>query len=668
MIQTFYLIVFLIFTCSFGFAVSRFILKEKRLFALVPFSIILGVNAYVFFLNAFSYLIPIQYSVWVVLALLALAALGIFYKNREALSTKSLCEDPLGKKKNRLLWGIALAISLLTGLVALKSLALDDLFIGHIPLAVTIAEGNFPVVDPSAPHHILAYHYGSDMLSAALRLIAGIPVWLGYDVQTFLFSGSFFLLLFVFLFDVTKKFRTAAIGAGLFIFGAGLQWIHFFTKGIPAFWQRFVQDQDVPGFWSFLTHVAFPKLNTSYVHTMHNHSTAIGMPILFFVLLLYFRSLYTESKKEWLTYSIIGGVLFGYLALNLETYYVITFLGFISMLGIYFIQKKWNYFGQVFSTVTAPRFVSTTFIIMILGLVIALVQGGVLASMFLGTDRDSFALVSSVGDFMTMNFAPNPEKVDNSSTYIYLFSFEFFVQFGLPLLLIIPAVVYFWRKREGKFLHLFIIGLGAFLIPFLFRLPTRPWEVSRFFVLGMPMFSLLVGVFLSEMYERFAERGQVIKKRLVVAAIILVGATAVLSQMIFALTSMDRFGAVKPFIGKPPEASPIDAKAHIWIRQTTTLEDRFFPYDPHFIRHTGRYTPGVYPYFTFSLRTKEKAMYTSILKECSVEAIKEFRINYLYVSPDFPIKDYKKCAAKLGAKEVYSDYGADGFRLIYKIE
>jgi hypothetical protein len=651
-------LVFLFSTIFFGFAFSRWVLGERRLFALVPFSIIIGINSFTFFVNVISNIVFIRTSVWLVLCLQVLVALVLVYRWKKG-NTESLWVNNFSRKQLGWLFGCAVAISLLSEIVALKALALDDMFIGHIPLAVTIAEGNFPVVDPSAPSHPLSYHYGSDLLSAALNSIAGIPIFLGYDIQTFIWSGSLFLLIFVLLYDITTTFRTAIVGSGLFLFGAGLQWLYFFTKGIPAFWQRFVANENVPTFWKFLSDVAYPKLNTSYIHTMHNHSTAIGMPVLFLVILLYFRSIYAETRRAQLVLSITATILFGYLALNLETYFVIVFLSFITLLVAYLISKKWLFIRAYLTLLAEKNFLQSTLIVSVLGAVLAFFQGGILASLLFDKDRDALVLVSGLRDFFTLNFAPNPSMIDNSSSFIYLFSPDFFIQFGLPLILIIPAIIFIIKKKEGRLIHLFIIGLGAFLIPFLFRLPTRPWEVSRFFVLGMPMFALLVGVYLSSLYER--------KKILAAVLIFFVGITGVLSQSMFAISSLDHFGSVGQLVQRPPVASPLDARAHAWVREFTTQKDYFFPYDPEFIRHTARFTPGVYPYFTFSRRSAEKVIYDRALL-CDDQAFREMNIKYLYLSPAFPIKNSGECLKKLDAREVYRDMGSDGFRSIYEIK
>lgn len=663
MLTLFLITLFLVVAVFWGMTVSWSLLRERSLFVLIPTAVILGLNGYNFFVNIISYFIPIKVTVWLVLLFFIISSLVSTYLNKN--NFRQLTLSDLNLRQYRVLIILALGISLLSGIVALKSLALDDLFVGHIPLAKTITEGNFPVVDPTAPDLPLSYHYAAELFTANFNLITGLPLWLGYDLQIFVFSGALFLMLFALVFSVTKHYWSSVVGSMLFIYGAGLQWLYLFIDGGPILWKRYVLGDTVEGFWRFLTYIAFPKLNTSFIHTFHNHSTAVGAPIFVLFLFLYFKVLTADSRRQFWSYSLLAGLTFGYLALSLETYFTITLIALLVLSGLVILSLRWEYVKDFLVKFKFSQVIISTIVILSLAVILAFTQGGIFASMTQDNDRDKIILVSGWQDFVTLDFAPDPAKTNDPNTFIYLLSPEFFVQFGLPLILIIPALYYFWRKREGYLLWLAVIGGGAFLVPFLFRYPARNWEMSRFFILAMPIFSLLAGIFLVQFYYQLKINWH---KRLVIFLIVLMGLSGVLSQLMFAVSSLDRFGSVKPLVMKPTIPQGLEVETFKWISLNTTLADRFFPYDENFIRHTGRFAPGPFLYFTFNRRTEEIKQYNELINNCSPEAVKFFKLNYFYITPTFPIKDWQECLVELRANLVYSEQVGEDFNYIYKLD
>lgn len=665
MVSGFLFLIFLSLTLLFGYVFSKKILLENRLVALIPLSIIIGLNAYNFFVNVISYFISIKLSAWLVLVLFFVVSIFWIYKSGYKWLFL-LDSNSFDKRKSIFIFLVAILISFFSGIVAIKSLALDDLFIGHIPLSVTIAEGNFPVMDPSLPDRSLSYHYGSDLMTAIFNLTSKIPFWLGYDLQIIFFTGSLFLLLFILIYEVTKSYRASIVGSFLFFYGTGFQWLYLFTEGLPNFWDKFMLGKEVEAFWSFLTFVAFPKLNTSFIFGMNNHSTIIGVPVLVLALIYYFKSLRVKDSKLSRTYILFSGVSFGYLALNLETYFIITSLALFSLVILYLLSKKIINLDNFFDQIDGRKFFINTFLFFAISLSLAFFQGGVISNIFTDSDTEKVHFVNNFSDFMYFDLAPDPAKTNDPNTFIRLFSYDFFLQFGLPLLLIIPAGIYVFRQRKIETLLLLVLAGGAFLVPFLFRLPSRNWEISRFFLIAIPFFSMLVGIYLSRVYENNINKKI---KYLIVVGILFVAISGVLSQMIFSISNLDRFGSVGPLFMKPPTGSKLEQESFVWIKKNTTLNNRFFPYDPEFIRHTARFTPGVFEYFTFNYRSLEKQLYSDIVNNCSKEAVNFFKIEYFFIGPLFPIKDYKNCMEDLGAKIVFNmvDPETGDYRYIYKL-
>ena len=628
----------------FGYCISRFVLRFTQAHIIVPATIILGISADVFFVNILSYVIPIQASVWLVLALMLLVSLMLIHRDRER---ENVGVPVFEIKESRIIFGVALFISLLSGLVALKSLGHDDFFMGHMPLASTIASGNFPVMDPSAPDQPLSYHYASELMSANLHMVTGVPVWLAYDLQIFLFTGALFLLLFALIFKLAGAFWPALVGAALFFYGSGLQWINIFTEGFPALWHRYILHENMPTFWKWVVDVTFPKLNSSYIFVMNNHSVAIGMPVLILTLYLYILALREKNVRRSWVFAICAGLFFGYSALSIETYFAVLFIALaLSILAIH-----------------TRKHITITLLVLGLGLAIALLQGGIFSRVLSDSGRDTLTLVSSWQEASYLDLAPNPAKIDNSATFVKLFSPEFFIQFGLPIILIIPAIWFFYKRRDGGFLLLALIGVGAFAMPIIFRYHARPWEMSRFFALAIPIFAMLVGVWLMRELPNVSGR----LKHIILVCVFLLGASGFLSQVVFAISSLDRFGSLGPLIARPPDPTPADLLAYDWIRANTTLIDRFFPYSEEFVRHTGRFTPGAYPYFTFRNHDEEQRQYDKIVKDCNPNAFAFFKIDYVFVSPENPLKTPQTCMTKFGASVAFQSGQGPDTRILYKI-
>src|SRR3989344_6524971 len=110
----------------FGYGVSRTIFGFRNLHTLLPLSILIGLGGNIFLLNITSYFSPIHLSIWgVLLGMLIISAILLYKSKNDQAPRNNLTE-----RQTKLFVGIAVFISLISGLVALKSLALDDTFMG----------------------------------------------------------------------------------------------------------------------------------------------------------------------------------------------------------------------------------------------------------------------------------------------------------------------------------------------------------------------------------------------------------------------------------------------------------------------------------------------------------------------------------------------------------
>lgn len=649
---------FLVITLAFGYLFSFVVLRERRVFALVPLGVIIGLNAYIFFVNLIAHAIPLAITVWLVPALM-LAAAGVLYGMTWGADPAPVTGG-LSARQLRWLFLIAAVISLVSGVIALRTLEYDDLSLGHLPLAATMAEGNFPVMDPSSPDRPMPYHYVSEIFTVALAKIAGTPLWLGYDIQTFLMSGAIFLMAFLVAFRLRRNFGSSLSGALLLFYGGGLSWLYF-TEGIGPLWNTYVRGQEVFAPWKFVASMTIPKLLGGFVFWMSGHAVEMGLAVVLLVLYLYLLAV-EDDEKHWLLISILAGLFLGYLALAYETSFVVLFLALMIPAGLRALCMLGRALGiahRAFSPFGERRNVlAVTAIIGALAIPLALAQGGVLSSFGAGGASSMLSLNRSFW------------LVDSNEPFP-LWSWLGIIEFGLPPLLFIPAIIRY--RRDPNLLVIALPALMAFAVPFALRYGYGAGEMRRTLGgLAMPLFSFLVGMFLWEAMPRGEARWGLVARRVVLALMFLVMSSSLLFQAVYLATPLGHVGKFRrPFLEVPPRPRPADARAYRWIREHTTLDDWFFPYGfngTNFVRETGRFAPGEINLTTLQVYPEQAAAYRRILDVCDPSGFKVLGVRYVYLSPLFPVGDFgRRCLEPLGAERVYEEGADDGPREIYRL-
>lgn len=638
-------------TLAFGCVVAAVFLpsSERRWYVVVPTSLIIGLNGYVMILNLVAYLIPVQRAFWVVLTGMSLAAAaGLMAMRRR--KTSLIAPDDLKPRERPFLVFTTFVVMLLAGFVSYLTLG-DDLYLVNMPLASTISEGNFPVLDPSDPSFRVAYHYGPDLLIAALHRTARMPLWLGYDIQTFLFIGAAFLMAFALARSVVLRFRSAFLAALLMLYGSGLVWMKGF-HGIAVFWQKLSGGSAGPAPWKFFADMAFPNFDSSIAATT-SHTVIMGMPIILLVLYLYNQAIDAE-RGAWLRPTLLAGVLYGYTAFVVETHFIVMFAAFIGMLFLEGARYLWS--GRPAARRhQLLRLAGVTGIVIVVALPLAFLQGGILTTV---SDPGATHRFELVKHFWSQGI---------TDKQVLPFRWAFFQDFGLPLILFFPALYFFRNDRRVQLIAL--IAFGAFLVPLLIRYTPSPREMERFFGFATQLFAFLAGLFLSEVAAALTLNRQrkMISLALLLPIFAIVG-TALAAQAFGIAYPLVRPGGRHYMLAAvPPEAPAIDQKAYVWIREHTTLQDWFFPYSQDFIREVGRFTPG--PYFPGVTRPSVITDYQEAVRSCRGESFAKLGVTYLYVSPRFPITDFKiRCLPNLHATSLYQDGVGPEMRSVYRLE
>jgi len=672
----FNLFIFLSILFIFGWFFARCFLKENRIFVIIPLSILFGLSAYVFLLNVVSYFIPIQISFWVVLGVLILITLFFLIIYRE--------------KKERLIFGISskwiwiivstfLLISVFNLITGLRSLENDTLANVHLPTATTIAEGNFPIRHINNPSDLFNYHYAADLFSAAIYKVTGLSINSAYDVQMGLGAGLIFLLSFVLAYSLLKKPFPAFLAGLCALFGSGLNFLNVF-RGLPILYNKFILGENIEAPFKFVNHAIFGELINPATVWIQNHSTAIGLPVILAVIYFYFQTIQRENRY-WLRLTIITGLLFGYSALSIETF-------FSLIAAVLIIYPFWLLFFSDQKTIIKRTFI-VSFLILSIGFLIAFYQGGVLAY--------SKGVIGSGQNFI-LSLRGIETVIGTKPFFSFSFSFLtlfFLREFGLPLLLLIPALIYF-KKDKRIFVFLGLATIISFIIPFIIVYANFPGVTWYFFLASIIFMSLISGLYLGSLILKAKSQKRktlTVFLSIIVFMIILNGLIYQIVFMIYPFGNLSR--GHHPFLAKLPAASELEKKTNSWIKEYTTIQDVFFltrrenffsdlkyPLNPlffnsnsDFVATYGRFALTLPPILESpaptlqSLPPKEKLLqFEKIKKECDNQAIKEFNVKYIYVVPQWPDGLEEKCLVKNDLELKFSQEMGEDFVRIYLVK
>lgn len=636
----------------FGWELSVFLLKENRIFILLPFAGLLGISAYVFLLNAISYFVSVQVSFYLVFGLLAAALLLFRFLNKRRPSNLSL---GMPKDKFIVIAVIAIVLMITSGLVALRALEYDDLAIGHINAASTISEGNFPVRHVLNPSVLHAYHYAPDLLSAAIFKITKLPLEFGYDLQIFVFSGIIFFFGCLLIYKFTDSAAISAAASISMIFGGGLNFFKFF-EGAAIFYRKFILHQQISAPFKFLPPAIDGSLIDPLAGAIHNHSNAMGIPIFLAVIYLYFCAI--EDNKYWPKMALLSGILFGFLALSTETYFAVLFAVLAAYPFLIFLfQKNKEQFKKI---------LKISGLILSVGLPIALLQGGIITEYM----KDGFFLkIFSVGRQGGQIF----KDIIGGQAFDY---FGIFIDAAIPLLIFFPAIFYL-RKYRRAIIFLALIVVFSFLPPFLVKYAYAS-EMRRFWYLSLAFLALISGWFLSSLILKFRAENKKMPERAAAAVFFLSILGGLVWQASYMAFPIGNIGPGKPFLGRATKMSEIEMAADGWIKKNTTINDNFFVFYPksifsfsasEFAALHGRFAP-VWVYGKEEVIDKkimEADIYNQATESCGRELLEKLNIDYIYAADDWPAGLEQKCLENNNLNLAYQVKRGDKFRKVYKM-
>ncbi|MBP9773587.1 MAG: hypothetical protein KBD00_03075 [Candidatus Peribacteraceae bacterium] len=596
-----------------GFAVAVYLLHLRSPLAIAGTTLCFGNAAFLVLANGLGYILPLRMAVIVTLILLAILAAGLQFFSRTP-------QHSIDRLDRRYVFGYGF-ILVLCGLVNARFVGSDPWSWQHFPLAATIAAGNFPVMTPINPAQHLAYHYAPAFLAGTFRLLTGLPLSIEFLFQPFIGGAGVLLFTGALVRRLTKSDRTALVAAVLALMGTGWVWM----GGLFAFLQTGVSGLSHP--FAFLGTMVGSGITTSLLNFLGHRSTALGFPLVY--ALLYFFSLIGGKKSVRQQGSLI--IVCFVLALALTLTMEIAFVTVPFALGLY-IALLWC--GSSEDRMTGHRLFVASLLVFLPASLIALVHGGVLSGVLSDHSDSAFLLRPSLSVTYT-----------SLGEHVSFFSWHFLRDFGLPLLLLPFAWVYFWKRhsRSSFFLCLCALASVHLIIPFLVQYTLIPGEMHRLFYTTSTIGSLLAGVLLMQTFV-------VSKHRFVrISGWILIASMLVSSSIYFCLRltiPTMRLETAPIFAGLPPVTAS-QQRLYNWVSTHTTLSDWFYvrnlTVDFHdvsqeeaqmrdrvlFTTYTGRYTIGPIIFWSYDSQWLDTVLVAE--KTCSADAMKTLGVRYLLV-------------------------------------
>lgn len=479
-------IFFVLTIIGFGFISLRQFTKIKSVLLLIPFSVSFGISSYIFICHALSFYLGLKNASVITLFLLFFATIVCIVCKFKELFT---LEIDITKKNLLLLLTTYLVICSLTFLAMSRYGFFDKDF--HINLTSTIFHNNiYPPRDLHRPSYLLLYHFGSDLISGAIYYICNIEVTLAFELLLSILSGITFLSFFSLAWMLTKKFNISYIAGLCTYFGGGLLWLdailRYFLNQLPTAGKDWTFIQT---FLNLGIHgsIINPPSTTSLLPTC-----ALGYSLLIFLIILLWKTLEEKNLIDTLIYLLPLNISSFTLFLSAKWLYVTFWAGVLPFV-LFLLFKKQN---------------KSAIFILILLLTSFLLNKSIGNVLFLHDEIQTLGRTNIYNvAFKEMPFFITSwgRFTENILDYekVFAFSWRFFSEFGLSLILLPIAIVYLLKSKNLFALLLTFCTIFTFPIPLFIDFKTNPADLNRFFAFGNAIIILLISCGIGELFKNF---------------------------------------------------------------------------------------------------------------------------------------------------------------------
>ncbi|MFH1226164.1 MAG: hypothetical protein V1684_02695 [bacterium] len=629
-----------------GWQISRWAFRENRAEVLLPLGGLFGIAPYLFLLNLSSYFIDIEINFYLVLLFLFLIGGWLFVYNK-----KDKLEWGINKKEAILIFASTLVIMILVGLSVSRTLTGDELSQFHLTSAASIAGGNFPVKEINIPSNLQAYHYGANLLFAALAKVTGLPIWSAFYLTAFLFSGVIFLLLFLLARLIIKENISAFWVALVAMLAGGLRFVYL-IPGLVTLFKRFVLHQNIAHPFEFFAWVwtAGPALTNSLPELLADIWAPLGWALFLGIIFIHQQYFLSDDRQMRFFSGLALVVFLSVLALAIETSVLILALAFL------FFPLFGRFLGWQKSQ-SKRLWLASALVLLVAGCLI-LVQGGTMTTIL----YNFYIGQPSMGEPINIFFFNHPWAFLNNGQLVSFYSRGFVLNFGLIYFLIIPASIFLIKRRLRAGLLLIMASFLSFIIPFFISFnPFWQDTVNRLFCSVNFIWGLLTAVFLLLIIKDYLSKSRFIKYLIVfiLAVVCLDGFVSLLTRPLYAprLATINSHGF---FAGLRP-ASPAEAKAYDWVKNNTAIDDYFLAFDNieevgtdfpiaqnyRFVFYAQRLAP-IYSEGHNYLATPNPeyplaVKYQEVIRTCNPDILKELKYRYLFIDNNWPASLAEQC-------------------------
>jgi hypothetical protein len=502
-----------------GAIAAASITASRRVVALLGSGVVVGLATFVFLGNVLAHLMPPRWAF--LLTWIILVAAAAFYRRRLP----------------RLSWQASLGLFTIAGLILLlQALVVLPTFYhdveGHYAFTSFVAWNQFPLDDPFLPTYALQYHYGIDLLAAALAQFAGVEIHRSHDfIALACVLGAIGVAMSIG--DELGGTHGAWVGALLFCFGGGLLWLKVFDPGAHSLSDLF--SSRTP--FSPLLH---GNSSHAFVFEMLRPPVALGVPL--FVLTLRASAALAEPR---LLPAATATVLLAALGLVEESAFAAAAAGMAAAILVQLLRAKER----------MKPFLG--FLPLAMASVAVLIQGGVIGNHLSPYPvRPSLASIAFRWPPVMLGFVEPIYQPIELATVPYVFR-----EFGwfLPGFFLLGP----WALRRASLLAVWLGAGAAVAAPFLFEFPSHDTELVRFFGYFQAGAALLTGCALVVSIQN----SQVPTRRVAQGALALVLATALLGAGF-------SYGAYFRESGFSPTNDPVPAAEHVmarWMRDENNV-------------------------------------------------------------------------------------------------
>lgn len=454
------LLIFIVLTWWFaGYVLTRYVFGVRDGLAVFALSMPCGMLTYLLFVNAFSYLIFLPNTVWVVNIAFWIAGLWVLRRPKLPLVWE------IYERKRLLLGAGSLLLFAAVFLLVAREIWGDSP--GHVTMVQLLANGQFPLRFQCNPEELAAYQYGGNLLAAAAVVTSGIPPWNGLHVVIACVVYSIVSTVFLLAWRRTKSIAAGLLGVFIVYTLSHFAWLYLplTSGGLAAQLSGVSSLSQLPETiaqllidpWRYGV-VPPGYVTTNFAHALRTTSWAFG-PFVIFVFLVLVE---TPFRNRWVKTLALAYVLGTTSFLQPASLILIAFgLGGFLILNVFFRRHF-------------PRPDFSIWTVIGIGMVIAVIQGGVI------TDSVQSNLSGTRSNVTSYQFKPftlpscasganNPECVLLSIANVGI----------APILLVVIGWTTF-RKRQDIAQVILVLGaVVSYILPSFIAYGYTEWNFLR---------------------------------------------------------------------------------------------------------------------------------------------------------------------------------------------